>query len=581
MVANRTMSKSRRLIFATAATTAAALAILTSCSSVSAQKVTPTPVQDMGWTRVGSELFIQGGAVTLNGVTQLLSPQTFALDLSTSWSVSEAPWRALSNGAASQSLYAISSINNQTVQIFKYVEPSSYTITEYDVVRDIWNTPEVLTDNPDVFAPGLTPVMNTLSNLVYIVGKTSMNELRPKGPNWWRTQELLPNNTLTSRYFGSALFNQEKMSIMYVGGYNYGVSPTQFDPQVLVTVYMPVNGPRWSFQKTTGSPPAPIVTLAYTGAINILNMNTATDTGTWTAGPPHTTPRVYAACVLIGDQFVVWGGSDGINTIASVEPIVYDLILNKWVNNYRAPSYYSSNPTTNPTPTSGSGSKGNQGPDSSPGSDSSSSSAGAGTIIGGVVGGLVVVGVVIGFLLYIRQQNSRLKELQEQVSQASHRLEDGGNITSNNDISGGGKNTGAPVVYPKPPTFPSNNNNNNNNAIPTHDNYGKLELSPDLRNHPQQYLPAATTTMSSPQTFNDNNNYNSPQTPQPTQASDPQGGVQMYQPDAADGGADFRGPQVYLSPVSAPQAIDNDTNMPGYYHEQESGTRHQNHPQEY
>ena len=77
MVVTRTMSRSRRLIFATTTTTAAALALLTSCSSVWAQNVTPTPVQDMAWTRAGRDLIIHGGAVILNGVTQFLSSQTF------------------------------------------------------------------------------------------------------------------------------------------------------------------------------------------------------------------------------------------------------------------------------------------------------------------------------------------------------------------------------------------------------------------------------------------------------------------------------------------------------------------------
>ncbi|KAG9062204.1 hypothetical protein KI688_006536 [Linnemannia hyalina] len=607
MVANRTMSRSRRLTFATSTTTAAALVLLISCSSVSAQSVTPIPFQDMAWTRAGRDLFIHGGAVTLNGVTQFLSPQTFALDLSTSWPVSAAPWRALSNGTASRSLYAVSSANNNTVFTFKYDEPSSYTVTEYDVVMDIWKTPRVLTDNPDVFASGLKPVLNPISGLVYIPGNTSMNEYQPEGPTFWRTQALIPNNTLTARYFGSALFNRARTTVMYVGGYNYGVSPTHFDPQVFVTEYSPIK-PGWSLLRTTGSPPAPssnhcsaisddsktivvfggqtsVVTPAFTGAINILTIDTDTDTSTWTAGPSHTTPRVYAACALVGDQFVVWGGSsDGTNTVVSAEPIVYDLTLNQWVNNYKAPSYYSSNPTTKPTPTSGSGIGGNQG--------SGSSSAGAGPIIGGVVGVLAVVGVVIGFLAYSRRQKTRLKELGEQLSQRSlvidsERLDGGGGggHINYNDISGGGEITNAPVSYPIPPTNPPNHNNN---AIPTHDNHGKLESSPYLQHHPQQYPPAATTTMSSPQTFANNtfnnSNHNSPQTPQPTQPSDPQGGVEMYQLDAAADNyrvAEARGPQVHHSPGRAPQAIDNETDMPGYYHGQESGTRHQNHPQEY
>ncbi|KAG0208890.1 Multiple epidermal growth factor-like domains protein 8 [Mortierella sp. NVP41] len=587
---------SRRLVLAaTAALTIACCSFTPTTVVVAMAQVMPTPIQDMAWVRSGSDLYIEGGYVSLNGVIQYTSSQFFALDLSTSWPVTSAPWRALANGTASRSFYGISLPSNQTILTFKFVAPTAYTITAYDVGTNTWSLARAVTTVPDILAYGLKPVMDPTSGLVYIAGVAGMNVY-----NWtsqtWSAPGPIMGAMLTARYFASAVYNTARDTIMYVGGYNYGVNPTHFDPQVIVTEYSPTTA-KWSILPTSGSPPSPsadhcsaisedgktlvvfggrtsVVTPTFTGALHFLDI----DTGVWTAGPSQSTPRIYAVCALVGDQFVVWGGSaDANNTLPSVQPIIFDLTLKQWVNSYKAPAYYLNNPPPKPNPTSGSGSNGSSGSEGtgsnnggasgsssgSGGSSSSSSSVGLGPIIGGVVGGLAVIGAIIGFLLYRRRQNKKLEEVKEQVSQQRMYIE----AERSNKVVVHSSTT---ISYPTSPSYSPNNNTT------AHDEHSKSSLSPHLQHKKQFAAAASSPIMSSPAVRTppaNNNNNNSPHGPKSTKKSNPQ----VYQP----GGGAVSRPQEYYSPTGrAPQTFNNEADITGYYHEQESGRMRQNHPQE-
>ncbi|KAG0316977.1 hypothetical protein BG000_004667, partial [Podila horticola] len=53
---------------------------------------------------------------------------------------------------------------------------------------------------------------------------------------------------------------------------------------------------------------------------------------------------LYTVCVIIGDQFLAWGGSNGNFTIDG-PPIIYSLTQKQWVGSYTAPAYMKSLPT--------------------------------------------------------------------------------------------------------------------------------------------------------------------------------------------------------------------------------------------
>ncbi|KAF9901133.1 hypothetical protein EC991_006473 [Linnemannia zychae] len=627
----------RRLVLA--ATVALAI---TSCSFTPstvivamAQVKAPTPVQDMSWARCGSDLFIEGGYVSVNGAVKLTSPQHFALDLSTSWPVASPPWRSLSNGTPSRTIYSVCLPNNQTTLTFKFVAPSSNTITRYNANTDTWSPTVNITNIPDIQAYGLPPVIDPTSGLVYIAGKTNLNIYDPATLSWTQAPS---GNLLTSRYFGSVLYNTARKSIMYVNGYNYGVNPTHFDTPVIVVEYS-IGTAVWSTLPTSGSPPSPsadlcsaisedgktlvvfggrtsvVVPVTFTGAIHILDI----PSGVWSAGPPQSVPRIYTACVLVGDQFVAWGGSnDANNTLTSVEPIVYDVTLRQWANSYKAPAYYLNNPPTKPGPTSGSGGSGGSGPGSGgsggsngggsgsstdSGSATSSSSGGLGPIIGGVAGGLVVIGAIVGFLIYRRRQNKRLEEVKEQVSQQRMVIEAERSNNNNNNGNTGNNNTAinsSNVTAGPYPPLPAYSPNSNSDATTPFAHKAPIPMSPQVQHKNQFAVPGtsspivSSSTISSPTIFmaspattalpasnsfyhndNDSTTYHRPQPPQPMQKAGPHA-VQMYQ---SNNGI-LSEPKEYYPPRGrAPQTFNDEDSAAGLYREQESVRRRQNHPQ--
>ncbi|KAF8930950.1 hypothetical protein BGZ47_000300 [Haplosporangium gracile] len=630
----------RRLVLAAAAALSIICCSVTPTTVIVAMaQVTPAAVQAMAWARSGSDLYIQGGYVSLNGVSQTVLSQFLALDLSTPWAVTSPSWRALANGTPSRSFYGVSLPTNQTFLTFKYVAPN-FTIAAYDVTKNAWSPAQPVTTAPDILAYGLKPVVDPTSGLVYIAGSETMNAYNPSTRDWKITP--IEGAMLTAKYYTSPVYNTARKTIMYVGGYDYVVNPTHFDPLVVVTEYTPATD-KWSLMPTSGTPPSPsadhcmavdddgntlvfyggqtsVVTLnnAFTGAIYLLDINT----GIWSTGlPPSSTPRIYAACILIGDQFVVWGGSaDANNTLPSAQPIVFDTTLKKWVDSYKPPQYYIDNPPPKkPTSSSGSGNNGssgsggggtggngnnNNGDGSGPGS--SSTSSGLAPIIGGVVGGLAVILAIAGFLVYRRRQNRRLDEFKQQVSQQrmiidaerSNKAVVQSSSDRRDDGSGGKDNISTTITYPTPPAYSPNSTNktttrhldNESTFSPHLSHQAEFAVTPSS---PSVYSAAVSSpNMSSSATglspTNSNNyyvnydiNYNNsnsnvannntnPRGPQSTKKSGPQA-TQVVS-----------GPQEYYSPSGrAPQTLgDGGTDVDSNYHEQYSNRKRHNHPQE-
>ena len=233
----------RRLVLATVtALSLTCCSITPTSNNVAMAQVTPSAVQDMAFGRSGSDFFIQGGYVALNSVSQSVSSQFVALDLSSPWEVTSPAWRALANGTVSRSFTGASLPTNKTFLTFKYVDPNQYTITAYDVTTDTWSLPKPVTTVTDIMVYGLRPVVDPTSGLVYIAGRAGLNVYNPTTQVWTAPTSV---SGLTAKYFGSALYNTARKTIMYVGGYNYGVAPTHFDPVVVVTEFSP-SASTWS-----------------------------------------------------------------------------------------------------------------------------------------------------------------------------------------------------------------------------------------------------------------------------------------------------------------------------------------------
>ena len=242
MVANG----NRRVVLAvTAALLFSCCSFTPSTTPVVMAQVTPTPVEDFAWVRSGPNLVIEGGAVYLNNVVQFTSSQTFALDLSVSWPVTAAPWRALTNGTANAASYGVGSPNNQTILLFQVGAPAgSLSITTYDTVAKTWSSPLYVTNIPDLLQYGQQPVMVPTSGLIYIAGTNNMNAFDTVTQTW-TVLGPIASTMLTARPDATPVYNPARRTIMYVGGYDYAVSTIHFDPVVVVTEYAPATN-KWS-----------------------------------------------------------------------------------------------------------------------------------------------------------------------------------------------------------------------------------------------------------------------------------------------------------------------------------------------
>ncbi|KAG0000179.1 hypothetical protein BGZ80_000556 [Entomortierella chlamydospora] len=448
-LSHKTLSRFSRLIVLTA------LALFPAGSGAE----TPLPVQDLAFARVGSDLIVQGGKIVVNGVQQSVTGQTFALDLSSSWPTSSPSWRPFATGTPSTAFYGLSSGDNQTFITIKVVDTVSYTLSTLNVQQNTWQT--VPLNNNDTYTYGVYPVLDPTTDLIYIAGKINMNVYNMKENVW--TSTGIPANTLTQRYFGGAVYNKARHSIMYIGGYNYG-APNNFENSTYLTEYMLTPG-KWSVVTTTGTLPSPradfcmaisddsntIVvfggrtrvkpTSVFTGSIYILNMTS----GIWTQGPQQP-PRIYTTCVIVGNQFVAWGGSDGNSTLSGT-PLVYDLTTNLWVDNYTTPAYY----TNAPVPTTGSGTSSGSG--TSPtgsfgasGSDSTSPPSTAkysqlplGAIIGGAVGA-AAVGALTTALFFVRKRKIERAKNDELAQRKALYAAERANAEDRNDRDGRANN---------------------------------------------------------------------------------------------------------------------------------------------
>ncbi|KAF9174024.1 hypothetical protein BGX21_010518 [Mortierella sp. AD011] len=411
---------------------------------------TPLPVQDLAFARVGSDLIVQGGKIVVNGVQQSVTGQTFALDLSSSWPTSSPSWRPFATGTPSTAFYGLSSGDNQTFITIKVVDTVSYTLSTLNVQQNTWQVMSLNNNDTDTY--GVYPVLDPTTDLIYIAGKVNMNVYNMKENVW--TSTSIPANTLTQRYFGGAVYNKARHSIMYIGGYNYG-APNNLENNTYLTEYTLTPG-KWGVVTTTGTLPSPradfcmaisddsntIVvfggrtraepTSVFTGSIYILNMTS----GTWVQGPQQP-PRIYTTCVIVGNQFVAWGGSDGNNTLSGT-PLVYDLTTNSWVDNYTAPAYY----TNAPAPTTGSSGTSPTRSSGAPGSNSTSPLSTAensqpplGAIIGGAVGA-AAVGALTTALFFVRKRKIERAKNDELAQRKALYAAERANAEGRNDRDG-------------------------------------------------------------------------------------------------------------------------------------------------
>ncbi|KAF9911326.1 hypothetical protein BX616_010616 [Lobosporangium transversale] len=388
-----------------------------------AQSIKPRPAQECAFARAGSKLYIQGGRTGSDIINQ-----HYALDLATSWPVTSPPWTELKPGHTTYLFNAVATPDNKTLIMFVRGENSSIIMPKYDIQTNSWGAaPLSLTPDQD-YRYGIRPVIDPINWLVYIAAFQNLDIFNPNTSTISLTP--MPADIFKSRLFSGAVYNPLRKSIMYFGGINASIV---IDPLATQVTEYSIGTNTWRTFPTVGEPPVARsdfcmassedgnTIVVYGGRIappaNYTNTFYTLDvpTGRWTRGPDGDV-RLYMACIIIGDQFLAWGGTDGVKTLDG-PPVVFDLAQRKWVNTYTAPAYYRKD--TNPS--SSSSSPGSI-PSDAPPPVTKSSGSNLGAILGGTFGVLSVVALsgLVYFYLKRRQGHVRYNEASEQQNASNN-----------------------------------------------------------------------------------------------------------------------------------------------------------------
>ncbi|KAF9102840.1 hypothetical protein BGX27_010842 [Mortierella sp. AM989] len=403
------------------------LSLSLSCSFVHAQSFTPITTAFSSTVFIESSTFyIQGGATNFASVSGVYTttPQTFAIDLSVSWSTSQPAYKSLPDGPTGSLTTA--ALSPDKLRWFAISNGLSRT---FDIKSSTWNEtlPNVLFNSN----PGQGSATDPDSGLMYIpsiasdVGSTSLLALHVSGGKIDNVvTQPLQNVTMGFHVAWSAALR----SILVFGGAPKFGFPKQNDN---VLVFTPATGFWGSLNlsrsdsippQRTGSCFVPafggskmilfgglsnpaIVPLVTLNDLYILD----TATRLWTKGPsaPLAEGRQGSACAVSNDQLIVWGGWDISYNPLKNAVLVYNLKTNSWSTSYAAPPIPTTTqnaPNTNAT----SGPASTPSPGNSDPNDTAGNKPNVAAIAGGSVGGLVFV--VLGVLFVYRARRKSVSD---------------------------------------------------------------------------------------------------------------------------------------------------------------------------
>ncbi|KAG0022441.1 hypothetical protein BGZ81_008542 [Podila clonocystis] len=414
---------------------------------VSAQVVgsAPVPVTGASYARSRTKLFVQGGVVTVNGMPVAQQNQMFALDLSIPWSASNPAWIQLKSGPTQAYHSAVVSTDEQVFVTFRNTPSGSitnYLSYRFSIPANNWMQSTIKVQNPS--REGVVAVKDPNSGLVYLAGGFQNDDSQMYIANL-ETDTLsmftMPSNFMSDRYFYSGVYLKSRKSIIYFGGSNsaYSSSPSS-SSQNLVTEFVPSTG-AWSnliannpnpshrseFCMAANDDGTKVVVFGgrldstlYARDIWILDVPNMI----WTQGPSLSEPRASAACVLAGNTFIAWGGSNGQRTVDST-PILYDLSTNHYT---MSADVFGNNGNTNGNNNNNGWNSGRISSSSMPGVDDSGSHSML--IIAVVIGAIVAVAIAALISVYVRKR----KRMEYEAD--LERVENGGSGSNGSGYSG-------------------------------------------------------------------------------------------------------------------------------------------------
>ncbi|KAF9997701.1 hypothetical protein BGZ65_006712 [Modicella reniformis] len=341
----------------------------------------------------------KGGSAEPFGSQTSVTSQLVALPLDTSWSVHSPPWKLLALGNANENFVAVATMDSKPLLTFMPQYPL-ITLGKYDIEQNSWI--HTVVETPEKLQAGFRAVVDPDSGLIYIAGKVAMNLYDPQTTRW--VYQAIPKNAPNQRVFGGAVYNNARRTIMYLGGYS-----DVFEPQTYIIEYS-ITLKTWSMFYTIGDIPPPIADHCMTArSLYLLDVPSRI----WKKATPLS-PRARTSCLIVGDQFLSWGGGDdGMSVIPEEAPVVYDLTKRQWVDTYTAPAYYPAAPSNPSIPSNPNT------PDNS-NNPNTSTTSNLGAILGGVLGSLLIIGLSVGIYVY---RNRRLSTVDWPTGDESSKTE--------------------------------------------------------------------------------------------------------------------------------------------------------------
>ncbi|KAF9407874.1 hypothetical protein BGZ94_002530 [Podila epigama] len=392
----------------------------------------PQPCGGAAFARVGSKFYIQGGATSGDHLLASL----WALDLSTSWTTSKPAWTSLALGPFNAYHSAGYTSDNTSFITFgrdtaadPQVIPDSW-VNVYDIASNSWTFSSNPANMADNSRRDFSVVTNPSANQIYILG----GDAGPAGAIWSNmfnvydpmsrtlTETVTPEPGPQSISTYAAVWVPRMNAMLVIGGATPKGSPQR------IYVYHPDTG-AWTTQATTGS--FTYARISHCAASNADGSIVAvfggfisgvgsgdpyvylldTRTWTWTTTPYPGRGRGNAACTIVDDTFIIWGGfynnPNNINGVplGAEALLLFQLSTKSWITTYTPSSAMAGSGAGG-----GGGGSGSNDPNKMNGSSSGMSSA----VIGGIAAGVVAILLVTVFTVYDRVRRSKKREKEEQ-----------------------------------------------------------------------------------------------------------------------------------------------------------------------
>ncbi|KAK5828123.1 hypothetical protein F5H01DRAFT_107871 [Linnemannia elongata] len=421
----------------------AGLAITSTSPLLQLVQAQPQACGGAAFAKVGSTFYIQGGATFADNLIQAF----WALDLSSPWTTSSPAWSSISPpgpynafhsaGVASDGSSFIT-FGRDTAASTNQIAPS--WVNTFNIGSKTWsavNPPQVAdTSRRDFYA-----VTNLAGSKVYILGgnagssgSVSTNVLNTYDPATGSMLETpMPASAPQNSSTYAAVWIKRSATMLLIGGVNAGNYP-----QSLWT-YNPISG-GWATQASSG--PFSQSRISHCAASNadgslvavfggFVNGGSTADpnayilntiTWTWTAIPLASgRGRGNAACTIVDDTFIIWGGFYNNPSVAGGLPsgadnlLLLSLSTGQWTTSY-TPSTAAGGAGNGGS--GGNGGNGGMGGDGGTGGGKGGLSGGA---IGGICAGVAIVIAAVAFLLFRRTW----KKGDDAIAASSAKLESG------------------------------------------------------------------------------------------------------------------------------------------------------------